>query len=380
MGKLEERMNLFRMEMDHQEAPRVPVLSNFWTWKFVDGGYKLSEAVFSMDILKKSMYEFHEKYNFDAYYETNFRNPLFISQAMGGVNYVIDDERNALSYVDQCLMDAEDYDELIRNPEEYLWTKYVPRKYHGASVEKTKNALGLFAQFLGMMGEINSVLAQKYEVPGFMDSGLFPVTECLGCGMRGLKELSVDIRRCPDKVEQAIAAMDNYFKPIKALYYTTKPGRSETSAYDVGAVFLSHTLMNHKAFERFYLPFLREMTAYLEAFDKTGFLFLEGDNTRLWDYFKDLPKNKYMLYLESDDIYAAKKYMGDTVALAGGLKSTTLGGGTPEQCVDEAKRAVDILGVGGGFIVTTDKMMSYTNDCRSENLKAVNEFLTGYYK
>ena len=104
MGKLEERMQLFRMETAHEEAPRVPVLSNFWSWKIHDSGYKLSEALFDPEILKSSMYTFHEKYNFDSYYETNYRNPLFVSRAMGNVNYIIDDEKNALTYLDQCYM------------------------------------------------------------------------------------------------------------------------------------------------------------------------------------------------------------------------------------------------------------------------------------
>ena len=278
------------------------------------------------------------------------------------------------------LYDSEDYDLLITDPEKYFWTRYIPQKYNGVTTDNIKAALLKFMEFLDMFGSIPKTLAEKYEVPPFIENALFASIEALGCGMRGLKEFSIDVRRSPQKVEEAIQALDQYFNTIGELRATAMQGKSQTAVFDVGVVVLAHTLMNRKAFERFYLPFFQKISVFLEEYDKTAFLFLEGDNTRLWDYFKDFPKDRYMLCMESDDIYEAKKAIGDVVALAGGLRSTTLASGTPEQCIEEAKKAVDILGVGGGYAVTTDKMMSYANDCQSENLKAVNDFLTSYYK
>ncbi len=379
MTKLEERVGLFRMETAHQEAPRVPLLSNFWSWKIADSKYKLSEALFNMDILRETMYSFQEKYNFDAHYETNWRNPLFLSRSMGSESYTIDDERNGLSYVDQCFMAREDYDALIENPEKFFWSRYISTKYENASLENIQNTLGQFMQYLQFFGEVPAVLAQKYEVPPLAENALFHTMENLGCGMRGLKNLSLDIRRCPDKVEAAMNALDEYFMNVKKLY-ASQPGKSQTSIYDLSIVFLAHTLMSAKNFERFYIPFIKSIADYCESYDKTAFFFLEGDNTRLWDYFKDLPKDRFLLLMETDNIYDAKKYMGDVVALAGGIPSALLSTGTPAECVAEAKKAVDILGAGGGYVVSTEKMMSFRNDCRAENLKAVNDFLTGYYK
>ncbi|MBQ7737768.1 MAG: hypothetical protein IJT62_08050 [Oscillospiraceae bacterium] len=379
MNKLEERLQLFHTQIAHKETNRIPLLSNFWSWKILDSGYKLSEALYDTDILMKSLCVFQERYNFDTYYETNWRNPLFLSRSMGSVNYIIDDINNSISYLDQTLMDASDYDALIDNPEKYYWTSYIPRKYPNASIDDIKNTLLLFMQFLDFFGKGPQTLAEKYDVPVFAENGLFCPLENLGCGMRGLKEFSIDIRRRPDKVEAAVEALNHYTAPIKSLYATTKPGMGST-VVGAQAVMLSHTLMNTKTFERFYMPFIKELAAYLEAYDKTGFLFMEGDNTRLWDCLKDLPKGMFMVCMENDDIYEAKKAIGDTIALAGGLKATTLGTGTPELCIEEAKRAVDELGVGGGFVVTTDKMISFASDCRRENIKAVTDFLTGYYK
>jgi hypothetical protein len=64
------------------------------------------------------------------------------------------------------------------------------------------------------------------------------------------------------------------------------------------------------------------------------------------------------------------------VALAGGMKTCLLGYGTNEQCVDYATTPIDTL--GAGFVLSQDKMISYRNDVRRENLLAVNEFARNY--
>ncbi|MBR0482313.1 MAG: hypothetical protein IJJ48_07570, partial [Firmicutes bacterium] len=65
------------------------------------------------------------------------------------------------------------------------------------------------------------------------------------------------------------------------------------------------------------------------------------------------------------------------VAFMGGLSTVLLAESTPEECVAEAKKLIDELG-GGGFIISENKMMSYRNDCSSENYLALCNFLKDY--
>jgi hypothetical protein len=82
-----------------------------------------------------------------------------------------------------------------------------------------------------------------------------------------------------------------------------------------------------------------------------------------------------MILLEQDDIFEMRKKLPN-VALAGGMKTSLLGYGTKEECVDYAKKLIDTL--GEGFILSQDKMISFRNDIKRENLLAVHEFVRNY--
>lgn len=62
--------------------------------------------------------------------------------------------------------------------------------------------------------------------------------------------------------------------------------------------------------------------------------------------------------------------------IVGGMSAMMLGRGTPEQCVDAAKRVIDQM--GDGFMLGQDKMMSFRNDCKRENLLAVSEYIQNF--
>ena len=81
------------------------------------------------------------------------------------------------------------------------------------------------------------------------------------------------------------------------------------------------------------------------------------------------------MQVEMDDIYELRK-LYPNIALWGGLPVDLLGNGTPEQCVDAAKKAINEL--GEGFVLMPNKMLSYKYDCRPENLKAVSEYVHTY--
>ena len=50
----------------------------------------------------------------------------------------------------------------------------------------------------------------------------------------------------------------------------------------------------------------------------------------------------------------------------------------PDECVAYTKRLCDELGRDGGFILSEGKMLSYRNDAKAENYKAVCDFVSSY--
>lgn len=114
-------------------------------------------------------------------------------------------------------------------------------------------------------------------------------------------------------------------------------GTSSDHDFDIYIPLISHTLMSKKSFERFYWPFLKQLFEYAVKFDKTISMFVEGDNTCLYEYFQEIPKRHVTIYLKQDDIFEAKKQIGNNVCLAGGFPTSLLSVGSKEDCVDYAK-------------------------------------------
>ncbi len=96
---------------------------------------------------------------------------------------------------------------------------------------------------------------------------------------------------------------------------------------------------------------------------------------RFVEFFQDIPKGQLMIHLEQDNIFEMRKKLPN-ICFAGGMTTDLLGHGTPRQCVDYAKKLIDEL--GDGYVFSTNKMVSYRNDCKRENLLAVTEFVRNY--
>ena len=66
------------------------------------------------------------------------------------------------------------------------------------------------------------------------------------------------------------------------------------------------------------------------------------------------------------------------VCVAGGMPNELLGKGSISECVDYAHGMLDSLAPGGRYIYSESKMLTYKNDAKRENLKAVTEFVRDY--
>ena len=109
---------------------------------------------------------------------------------------------------------------------------------------------------------------------------------------------------------------------------------------------------------------------------KTCMVFVEADIARFADFFADYKKGQFAIQYENETIDVIKKAFPNC-SIMGGIDYETLGSGTPEQNVDMVKRAIDIVG-DAGLTFCPNKMLSYKNDCKSENLKAIVDYLASY--
>lgn len=383
-----ERIGLFKNAITGKERnQRIPHFGNLWSWKIADAGLVLSETLHDYDKLEQALRHTYQSYRLDAIYENGWRNPVQVTEFLGSNAYVFDDAINSIHIDDQCYMEPEDYDALISNPKKFLWETFVPRKYK--KMQEHPNS-GVFLEFIKKYGELGDFLGKIVDVS--RSYGLADMTdldgpadpwgngyELLFCSLRGMKGLAMDLRRIPDKVEAAVEALDETFA-IPRLEWAKKAGKNGTNpefCFDINPVLLGHITLSPKQFERFYWPHLKRTVAAAEEMDKLVYIFAEGDSQRFWDFFQEFPENRVALHCELNDIFEQKKMLSN-ITPAGGMPISLLGNATPDECVAYAKKLIDEIGSDGRYIFSEDKMISFKSDCKSENLKAVCDFVSDY--
>lgn len=383
--KLQERIQLFKNSV-RPETPnkRIPHIANMWSWKFYDQQIPFQKAMTDYDVLAQSFRNFLDKYPCDAIEETGWRNPVIPRRLLGNDEYLFsDDNPYSVAIKDTCFFEPEDYDALIADPEMFIWHTLAPRKYPVLAQENNKEQLAQFLAAYGDFGKncgnIAGICTQEYGLPPLTDSvspfGMMGY-EVLFSYIRGIKGLSVDLRRCPGKVLDACAALESYLNRnnAKAEKYH---GSCPTAAFDVFVVPIGHVILSRKQFEKFYQPSLKRLADYAAEYDKILYIFAEGDNTRFYDYFRDIPAGHAVFFPELDDPYAVKRELPNVTPVAGSTVSA-LYDGTVQDSVDEAKRIIDDLGYDGKLIFSENKMMSFPQDAKAENLKAVADFVATY--
>jgi hypothetical protein len=372
---LQERTELLHNVFQFKRNKRVPLGSNFYTWKYLDAGYKLSEALYDYSILEKVTNEFHERYQFDVYMELGTRNPMRVINALGGGFSKIDPTDEAIFIEDHHIMEREDYPVMAKNSLDFYWTKAFKRYCKpGITMGELENAFKEFRAFIDFSGKMLNRFISCYGAMMFgMHFIYFPFEQIFN-NLRGMKEFSLDIRKCKEQVKETMNAMfEVECEPVlnKAILQADYTGY--TAPIMIG--FQGHSLLSVSQFEELYWPYVKKVLDAAIKHKKTVFCSCQSTMLRFREFFQDIPKGVLMMLLEQDDIFEVRKKLPN-IALVGGMPVDLLGHGTKEECVDYAKKLIDTL--GDGFVLSQSKMVSYRNDAKRENVLAVNEFARNY--
>lgn len=369
-----ERKELFNNVIQMKKTSRTPNVSNAYTWKILDSPYKLSEALNDYDTFEKIIYDFHERYQFDAYMDLGSRNPIKVSNALNGGAYIINDENESITVCDHAVMKREEYKEVAENPMKFNWERAFARYCNeDLTVEQLKNGVQEFLIFGQFLGKVNSKFKNEYQCVPMGSNLVWHPFEYFFNTMRGIKEISIDLRKSKPEMIEA----------METLYQTTivpaveQAIANDNSDYvtDTTTAFLGHSILSEKQFAELYWPILKRVIDKLSANNKTMYIFCESTMMRFKDFFQDVPKGTLIIHLEQDNIFEMRKVLPN-ICLAGGMTTDLLGHGSKQQCIDYAKKLIDEL--GDGFIMSQNKMLSFRNDCKRENLIAVNEFVRNY--
>ncbi|MCL2150834.1 MAG: hypothetical protein FWH50_01245 [Coriobacteriia bacterium] len=359
---------------------RVPHLSNFAMWSVLDYGAKPGVACRDWSLMEKVQRAFMDKYRFDCSgsFGAYLSCPPGMLDSIGPGYNVFDDEADSVMLADVDLLHAEDYDEYLSDPFGLAWNRLLPRKFErwgDRTVGDFQKAIDEFIRFNNYLGHMSEVAISEYGLPSLGQPGDMLGIEVLFNTRRGIKGLSHDMRRIPDKLQQVIGQMDAGIDALGRL--SAYDAEASTSAFGTVVYSLAHSILSLDQWDKYYWPSLSRIIDAVVETDTTMLIFAESFISRFYDYFRDVPAGHLAIQIEQDDVFDFKAQLPN-VCVVGGMSTRLLGNGSVKQCVDYAKFLCDELGREGGFILSQDKMMSHLVDAKPENIQAVCDYVVDY--
>ena len=372
-----ERVDRITTTIKIEEPDRVPITSMFETWAGHYSGYSVADVAFNYDKLVDSFCKIAEDFEVDTLPPPLGVRCGRIYTALGSNDFSFFNKEGvshaSVQHVEcENIMSVEEYPELIKDPYKFIIEKQLPRRFKALdqAPDKKAEALGKAAflyqdYFANAVGRLGGILEEKYGVPCLFKGSTEMPMDALMDFFRGFKGVSLDIRRNKDQVLEACEA-------LRPLMLRRAVQNAPTGPFPFIFIPLHiATYLKPKDFETFYFPSFKKLIESLIDLDMTPALFMEGNWEPYYDYINELPKKKVVGLIEHGDFKKAKDTIGKTITLFGGMPIEVINNSTKEEAVTYAKKLIDDLAPGGGYIFGCDKSLLAPNDINPENLKAV---------
>ncbi|ACL19875.1 conserved hypothetical protein [Desulfitobacterium hafniense DCB-2] len=267
-------------------------------------------------------------------------------------------------------MEAKEYDEFIEDPYSFILTKALPRVYKGFGGDPVRKSLNLAkamaayedykkAQLVAM-----SKINEKY---GYAHLPIGGVTEApydfLADVLRSFTEISKDIRRCPDKIAEACDAVLPYLQRCAVSPMSSNYNRTMIPVH-------MPPFMNTKQFEKYFWPSFKQLVQFIYERGSNCWLLLQGDMVRYIDYINELPGNPEVRH-EYGDMKEVLERTNKKHIISGLYPVTMLETSSEKECMDYARKTVEILGQNGNYIFNFDKPILSLDENSMQNLRAV---------
>jgi uroporphyrinogen-III decarboxylase len=380
-----------------EEPDRVPVSLPAGNYPAYYAGGSLYKVMYDYDELRRAWIKFLHDFASDM---DTFRGPGVNSgRVLDILDYKISrwpgkgvgKDVSSHQFVEGEYMMADEYDELMKDPSDFVFRKLFPRQI-GAF-----EAFNKFSSFASVMGwPVRFVSAAmnpdvRKALQALIDAGAemakwqkaviecsreglamgFPATgggmamapfDSIGDVLRGTHGVMLDMYRQPDKLHEA---MD---KVADITIESALAGVNATRGISVG--FPLHkgddTFMSDKQFEEFYWPSLKKVILALIDEGVMVFCFAEGRYERRLDAISELPKGWTHWLFDQTDMANVKRVIGDVACISGNVPTSLVATGTPEEVKEACRKLIETCAPGGGYILSGGASVSETNP---ENLR-----------
>jgi uroporphyrinogen-III decarboxylase len=379
-----ERVTRQTKAMMCQQPDRVPVSLPSGFFAAYYAGYNLKRVMNDYQAMEDAWMKFMNDFYYDM---DNFMGPMFIfsAPALEILQYKaykwpghgLGDDVNTFQFVEQAYMNADEYDDLIKDPSDFSFRVIVPR---AVGCLEPLNKFPPLNSLMGMpliiaypftnpemrrafqclikAGEemeksqkhaMNvSKAAREAGFPGGGGGLAVAPFDVIADFLRGTQGSILDMYRQPEKLLEAVDMITE--QSIKRLV----AGVNASGGFSVS--FPLHKgddiFMSNKQFEKFYWPSLKKVMNALIDEGITVTLFAEGRYNRRLEYIGDFPKGWVQWQFDQTDMANAKKMVGNTCCIAGNVPSSVLLTGTPKDVKECCRKLIETCAPGGGYILS----------------------------
>jgi hypothetical protein len=355
MATFEERMELRTDLLSGKVPKRIPIYVNFQLDAACElAGVDLFKAHYDPALMDQVYSKLCDTFFADSMPVSNLRfAPAY--QALGSKNWVMGSKGN-MQHPEIEPMQVEEYDAYIEDPYGFMMTTILPRICGVLDTDdptlKAVNLAKAYQQYNKCVAEQGAVIGKLVKKHGY-GPGLITGTllaapfDFIADQLRGFKAITMDLRRCPDKVGAAVEATLPLMMK-QATLQRVKPGSSCFIPLHLAPY------INMKFFEKYYWPTLYKMVWDLDKMGIACLLFAEEDFTRYADHLAQLPESSVFIF-EYGDPAEIKEKVGKNHVISGFFDPTITLTRSKEDCLDAVKRLCDTCGPGGRFAFRFDK-------------------------
>ena len=371
----EERMQIRNDSIAGKIPKRLFVVGSFTLEAACSyAGIDLAKAHYDMELTEKAFEAICKDFYSDSLPVLNLRFPASY-QILGAKNWVLG-SNGAVQHPEIVTMEADDYDDYIAKPYDTIIEKFLPRVCTELDTDPETKALVLAKAYQSYKKQSDATfglymkLSMKYGfAPGFIAGELIEAPfDFLADQLRGFKEINMDLRRRPDKVKAACEAT----LPLMLRRANTEvvyPGKINFIPLHLAPY------IKPSDFEKYYWPTLEELVVEQDKAGIGCLLFAEEDWTRYLGYLERLPKSS-IIWVENGDYKKFKETVGKDHLMGGFFDPTITLTRSKEDCIDEAKRLIDVCAPGGKFFFTFDRGIMDIKSVDVSKLQAVLEWVS----
>jgi hypothetical protein len=382
---------------------RVPVFGPYQKYPYVYAGISFQKAMNDYAAARAACHKFLDYFQPDIDFGPVFAYPAPAMETLGWSAFKWPghglSENAMYQYVDAEFMTAEEYDEFIYDPSDFMLRKWAPRQFTSLKgFEKmvpwrrfmwsgwmnfgffdTPEMRKTFELTLKAGEQMNEWWGSQAKYWGeIKDKGYplafaawdWPPFDILGDTMRGTHQILADMRRRPSKLHEALEVATKIF-----IEYGSGAAGAPLPFTWTWVHKSTREFMSPGQFKEFYWPYFKKGLLALIEKGVTPVIYWEADFESRLEEIADMPKNKLVYHLSATNPERARAALGDTVCLAGNVPNILLVSGTPDDVKAHCKKLIDTVGKNGNFIMDTAFML---DEAKPENLKAMMDFTKEY--